>query len=464
MRKVLSFVLSSLVVTTVNAQEVVPTESVSETAPPAAVQPTVEQPQTPTAQAPAVAPVTTPAPTAVVPPTAPAVPAEAATYKIKQIISVNSTVVAETNSTEVSPKGTIFVVTFDDGKQCPLILKDTTKNRLTLSSSECDRAKYITVTSPIQITDQKALTHSTTQMSVDGVIRPEVEGGRSISDLGYLTPYGHFSIDLGSQYTTQKATMVGNTETEMKGRLAVASLDLAYGLIEDLEFAVEASYLMNRSTEYEISAQESFSNGMRDPEFKLRYRMFSQTSQSPFDLVATAGYSPKSGVSKLASTEDNGNGYRGSDAKYFGLALYKRTPQVQYELGVLGSFYGVGESESSTTDEKYEDDDHNSVQIAGSAQFAVNPNFLLNIGLGVVSYSSSYSQAQSNGVVTKVSSYSSTILGGGARFVLIPQKAVLDLTLMFQGVSDITNTQGNASIKIKDQTATNAMASLKYEL
>lgn len=88
------------------------------------------------------APVSTPA----------ATPAPAATYKIKQVISAQNLVVAETsNPSEELALGKTFLVTFANEKQCSLILKEKRGALLTLSSSSCANAQEITRTSPLEV-------------------------------------------------------------------------------------------------------------------------------------------------------------------------------------------------------------------------------------------------------------------------------------------------------------------------
>lgn len=80
-----------------------------------------------------------------------ATPAPAATYKIKQVISAQNLVVAETsNPSEELVPGKTFLVTFANEKQCSLILKEKKGALLTLNSSSCANAQEITRTSPLE--------------------------------------------------------------------------------------------------------------------------------------------------------------------------------------------------------------------------------------------------------------------------------------------------------------------------
>ncbi|MBS1972593.1 MAG: hypothetical protein JSU04_19960 [Bdellovibrionales bacterium] len=90
------------------------------------------------------APATAPAPVAT--------PAPTSTYKIKQVISAQNLVVAETSNPneEITP-GKTFLVTFANEKQCSLILKEKKGALLTLNSSSCANAQEITRTSPLEV-------------------------------------------------------------------------------------------------------------------------------------------------------------------------------------------------------------------------------------------------------------------------------------------------------------------------
>lgn len=67
------------------------------------------------------------------------------TYKIRQVITEQNLVVAETSSPEENlPTGKIFLVTFPDDKQCSLSLVEQKGKLLTLNSSACVNRKEIT--------------------------------------------------------------------------------------------------------------------------------------------------------------------------------------------------------------------------------------------------------------------------------------------------------------------------------
>jgi hypothetical protein len=78
-------------------------------------------------------------------------PAPPVTYKIKQVISAQNLVVAETSdSNEFLAPGKIFLVTFPNEKQCALSLKDKKGALLTLSSVSCAHAADITRALPLE--------------------------------------------------------------------------------------------------------------------------------------------------------------------------------------------------------------------------------------------------------------------------------------------------------------------------
>lgn len=74
-----------------------------------------------------------------------------ATYKIKQVIADQNLVIVETsNPSEIFNSGKIFLVTFQNEKQCSLTLKETKGSLLTLSSSSCAQSQDITRNLPIE--------------------------------------------------------------------------------------------------------------------------------------------------------------------------------------------------------------------------------------------------------------------------------------------------------------------------
>lgn len=101
-------------------------------------------------QVPTQAPVLTQAPVAA-PIAAPIVaPQLTPKFTVKQIIKSHNLVVVESNVPVDFKEGKVFLVTFDDGKQCSLVLKDTAKTLLTFDASECERSSYITLASPVE--------------------------------------------------------------------------------------------------------------------------------------------------------------------------------------------------------------------------------------------------------------------------------------------------------------------------
>lgn len=117
------------------------------------------QNQVPQANASAAEPIVTPAvqsvapavPVPVVVSPAAAIPFQEAKYTIKQIIKSHNLVVIQSNLPVEIQEGKIFLVTFDDGKQCSLILKESAKTLFTVDSSECERRSYITLASPVEL-------------------------------------------------------------------------------------------------------------------------------------------------------------------------------------------------------------------------------------------------------------------------------------------------------------------------
>lgn len=70
-------------------------------------------------------------------------PPTEATYKIKQIVSSHNLVVIEQSPAAEVAAGKIFLVHFEDGKQCSLIVKEAKTNLIMLDSASCPRKEEI---------------------------------------------------------------------------------------------------------------------------------------------------------------------------------------------------------------------------------------------------------------------------------------------------------------------------------
>jgi|GEM_PF-1933455 len=72
------------------------------------------------------------------------------TFKVRQNISARNRVVVEADQAVNFPAGKVFLITFPDGKQCSLMLKETKATLLTFDSSHCDQHRDITKGLPVE--------------------------------------------------------------------------------------------------------------------------------------------------------------------------------------------------------------------------------------------------------------------------------------------------------------------------
>lgn len=76
--------------------------------------------------------------------------AASATYKIKQVIKSEHTVVVQSSQTVEFAPGKVFLATFPDGEQCSLTLRDVSEKILTFDSSTCEDEKRLNLKVPVE--------------------------------------------------------------------------------------------------------------------------------------------------------------------------------------------------------------------------------------------------------------------------------------------------------------------------
>jgi hypothetical protein len=401
--------------------------------------------------------------------------ADEATYKIKQLISNKNLVVSESSSPEPVELGKIFLATFTDNTQCSLKVIGQNKNMITMDSAECDRAKNLVLNQKLEpslhtvVEDTKPVSPVATPVvkskPVSAPIEPAPVYARSISDLSYLAPRHTFALSAGfssdnTEYSVYSGTTLGS---DVKIRTTRISSELKFGLTDDLNLDLALAMVPGRNVEYSSTGNTYYSKGLEDPSLSLDYRLIAQSAQTPMDVVITVAFSPKTIEAKTATDKSDGTMGSGRNSLAAALAASKKFSAVDLGMRIIYASLWSGKNQDAETGDETELGTYDALSFQLAAQFKLTDAFLLQTGATIRSYSAYETKDTAANTTTKQSAYTDTSFYIGPRFVVIPQKSVLDFGVETTATTNIDVTSGTTKLKAKDYTSTKLSASVKYE-
>jgi hypothetical protein len=285
-------------------------------------------------------------------------------------------------------------------------------------------------------------------------------------DRGYLLPRGQFGVELGLAIASSTTKTENNLLVEREYRAIGSELkaNLTYGILNDLNVFLGTTFVPNYESENQTTLDKTKSKGMSDPTIGIAYRVLNQSATMPFDVLLGLAYSPKGAVSKTATTSDDGNASRGSDAKSIILGFYRRTNSKEFGLKITHEMAGEKESENATSGDTSKTDAHASTTISGTAQFAASKRFYIMAGLGLNRISESTETEDVSGDTIITEAYVMPVFSGGLRIIAIQQKMFVDLGLSVTAGQDIEVSSNTGTTgKIKSVTATMLTAGVQFE-
>lgn len=395
--------------------------------------------------------------------------AEEVQYKIKQVLAYDKIAILEVSESAATPIGSVFLATFEDGKQCSLYVLSRSGNFVTLDSSKCEASANLRVNQPVEAS---LYTPTKVQSKVQERVQESesaVTGGhqqdRSISDMSYLPPAGKitgtFTFAIQNLVNTVYS---GSTQIlETKTRETNVNASIGYGISDDFNFSLDIGYMPTSSSSYEPAGTTYSSSGWKEPTFGLQYRLISQSASTSFDVVLDLDYSPQTMKAISATDTDNGNAGRGAGQTEIGLGIYRRLSTVELGMNVNFATTSRGEKADATTSEITEMSPTDRTTFSGVAQFKLSDSFYLNGGIGFRSYSFSEERIERTGKLYKTAAYGGSGVLFGARFVIIPKKSVLDFHIQSLRADDIEMTLDTVKVKVKEPTQTALLAVIRSE-
>ena len=288
----------------------------------------------------------------------------------------------------------------------------------------------------------------------------------SFVDRGYLLPRGDFSVELGA--TVNSTTMKTETSTLIEREFRITSsnikANLSYGIVNDLNVSLIASFTPNSQVEDQTSFSKTTSKGMNEPAIGLAYRFLKQSEAMPFDVMLGLLYSPKGAVLKSATTTDDGNVARGGDEKTIAFAFYRRVNAGEFGLTLSYVADGEVQEEDATSGDKTERKAKGRTNLFGTAQFEASEKFYVMAGLGLSRTEEAKSTNLSTNAVVTTDAYVTPSFLGGLRIIAVPQKAFVDLGITVSSAADIkTASTAGTSGKIKSLSSVDFSAGVHVE-
>ncbi|KYG60980.1 hypothetical protein AZI86_18890 [Bdellovibrio bacteriovorus] len=396
-------------------------------------------------------------------------PALEAQYKIRQIILSKNIVVVTSNSSEPIERGKILLATFQDNTQCPLKVVGQSANNITLDTSDCDKAKSLTLNQMLEpslhVIDEPVLEKQpkNKNASVSENV-PLILPNRTMTDLGYLLQSGKFGIE-GAFFSQNEELSYYSGSTfaaDQKTRRTNLGLIFSYGITDNFNASIRLILVPGENTELSSLNTTYYSKGFKDPKASLIYRPVQQTETAPLDVVLTAYYIPKTFEAKIAT--DNADGTMGSGRNSAGLQLGTFRRFRAAEIGILIDYTSLwaGSTTDAENGEITEKGAGETIEVQGQVQFKVNDGFFISGGLGFASLSSTEAKNTTTTTLTRTSAYTMSGVQVGARFALIPDTSSLDFFLQSVTASNSDVTQGTAKLTLKDMRRTTIGASVKY--
>jgi hypothetical protein len=395
--------------------------------------------------------------------------AQDATYKIKQIISSKNIVVSESTSAEPVELGKIFLATFSDNTQCSLKVIGQNKNLITLDSSDCDRAKNLTLNQNLELALHTVVeTPKPTQTPAPAPTPPAPATAsftRSIADLSYLTPRHRLTLNAGfSSTNTEYSIYNGATlSSDVKSRVARIPASLSFGFTDDLNLGVGIALVPGQNIEYSSTGNTYYSKGFEDPVVSLDYRLIAQSALTPMDVIFTLGFSPKTFENKSATDKADGTMGSGRNKLIASLGASKKFSAVDLGMRISYTSLWSGKSEDAETGDEHELGTYDALSLKGALQFKFTDAFYLVTAATVQSYSSYEEKDVATNTMARQSAYTISSFYTGPRFVVIPQKSVLDFGVETSATTNVELTSGTTKLKMKDYKSTELSASVKYE-
>jgi hypothetical protein len=284
-------------------------------------------------------------------------------------------------------------------------------------------------------------------------------------DRGYFLPRGQFGVELGLGVSSSTTKTENNLLVEREYRATGSELkaNLTYGILNDLNVFLGTSYVPNYQSENQTTLDKEKSKGMADPSVGIAFRFLKQSEAMPFDMLVALSYSPKGAVEKSATTTDDGNAARGSDAKTIVLGFYRRVTSGEFGLKITHEMAGEKESEDATTGDISKTDAKAGTTISGTAQFRASQKFYIMAGLGLTRVGES-KVTDDVGNTSAIEAYVLPTFSGGLRIIAVPEKMFVDLGLNVATAQDIEVTSNASSNgKIKSIAAAQLTAGVQFE-
>ena len=293
--------------------------------------------------------------------------------------------------------------------------------------------------------------------------------------LSYLLTSYLFAKDYPTSslnYIPKEKDLYGSSEIEIDSSEASASYQsylidtdsdtttfsqlLGLGITDRLSVGVQFSYLLDGETQSTISGQgintvssgKVESDGLKDPEIGLIYRLFSEEETSGnLDLSLT--FSPKTGDGESGTSSRDENAKRGG-SQFLGSVSYGKFVNENFEF-VL-SFVMVHntsrdvKSLSNNTNTKY--DSSTNFGFSGDVQYYANERAFLNGTLGMVVYDDTVATDSTN-VKTTYKYDPGFLVGLGAGYEVVDNKVNLSLGYSYSKYDFEVSDSSSSSIVFK---------------